>query len=227
MVKTPSEIKILREAAIKNQLAILKAIDVIREGATWNEVHRTYEVAVAEQGARVFANFNGAGIHSAGAGRPNRHYPINQGDQICFDSMLKWNRYMGDVQRTVVLGEPSIKMEKYWNAFEVGINTAYENLVPGIETGKLRERTINAVRENGMPSFELAFTHGIGLDHIEVPFIAGGTLGDFPVEENMVLNVDLELHEIGWGGMFFEETMLITEFGAERLYNLDRKLFVC
>jgi Xaa-Pro aminopeptidase len=124
--------------------------------------------------------------------------------------MLKWNRYMGDVQRTVVLGEPSIKMEKYWNAFEVGINTAYENLVPGIETGKLRERTINAVRENGMPSFELAFTHGIGLDHIEVPFIAGGTLGDFPVEENMVLNVDLELHEIGWGGMFFEETMLIT-----------------
>ena len=47
--------------------------------------------------------------------------------------------------------------------------------------------------------------HGIGLDHIEVPFIAGGTLGDFPIEENMVLNIDLELHE--GGGMFFEETM--------------------
>jgi len=227
MVKTPLEITILRQAAIKNQKCILRAIDAIKEGATWGEVHRTYEIAVAEQGARVFANFNGAGIHSAGAGRPNRDYPINKGDQICFDSMLKWNRYMGDIQRTVVLGEPSKKMEKYWNAFEFGIDVAYQNLLPGVETGKLREKTISAVRSNGLPSFELAFTHGIGLDHIEVPFIAGGTLGDFIIEENMILNIDLELHEIGWGGMFFEETMLITASGAERLYNLDRKLFVC
>ena len=52
-------------------------------------------------------------------------------------------------------------------------------------------------------------------------------MGDFIIEENMILNIDLELHEIGWGGMFFEETMLITASGAERLYNLDRKLFVC
>ena len=117
-------------------------------------------------------------------------------------------------------------MRDYWHAFECGIETAYENLKPGVETGKFREKTISAVRENGLPTFELAFTHGIGLDHIEVPFIAGGNLGDFPVEENMVLNIDLELHEIGWGGMFFEETMLITATGAERLYDLDRKLFV-
>ena len=226
MVKTSDEIEILREAAVKNQKSIEKAISVIEAGITWEEVHKTYEVSVAEQGARVFANFNGAGINSAGAGRPNRAYPIKKGDQICFDSMLKWNRYMGDVQRTVVLGEPSKKMRDYWHAFECGIETAYENLKPGVETGKFREKTISAVRENGLPTFELAFTHGIGLDHIEVPFIAGGNLGDFPVEENMVLNIDLELHEIGWGGMFFEETMLITATGAERLYDLDRKLFV-
>jgi Xaa-Pro dipeptidase len=226
MVKTPDEIKILREAAVKNQKSIEKAISAISAGVTWEEVHRAYEVSVAEQGARVFANFNGAGLNSAGAGRPNRAYPIKEGDQICFDSMLKWNRYMGDVQRTVVLGEPSKKMRDYWHAFECGIETAYESLKPGVETGKFREKTISSVRENGLPTFELAFTHGIGLDHIEVPFIAGGNLGDFPVEQNMVLNIDLELHEIGWGGMFFEETMLITAGGAERLYNLDRKLFV-
>ena len=40
----------------------------------------------------------------------------------------------------------------------------------------------------------------------------------------MVLNIDLELHEVGWGGMFFEETMLITKNGAERLYDLEREL---
>ena len=48
-----------------------------------------------------------------------------------------------------------------------------------------------------------------------MPFIAGGNLGDFRVEENMVLNIDMELHEIGWGGMFFEESMRVTATGSE------------
>jgi hypothetical protein len=40
----------------------------------------------------------------------------------------------------------------------------------------------------------------------------------------MVLNIDMELHEIGWGGLFFEESMLVTADGAERLYTLPRAL---
>jgi Xaa-Pro aminopeptidase len=226
MVKTPDEIAMLRAAATKNQIAMSRAIDAIRDGATWLEVSRAYEVAVAEQGARVFASFNGAGSRSAGAARPDAAYPIRPGDQVCFDSMLKWRRYIGDAQRTVVLGEPSAKATRYWRAYAAGIAEAYDTLRPGVNTGDLRNRTIDTVRRNGMPSFELAFSHGIGLDHIEVPFIAGGTLGDFPVVENMVLNIDMELHEIGWGGLFFEESMLVTRDGAERLYTLKRDLII-
>ncbi len=224
MVKTAPEIEILRQAAKINQQAMRDAFAAIVPGSTWHDVHTAYEVSVARQGARVFANFNGAGVRSAGAGRPDRHYPIRPGDQVCFDSMLKWRRYIGDAQRTAVLGEPSAKLKRYWQAYEAGIATAYDTLKPGVSTAELRRRTIDTVRKSGLPSFELAFTHGIGLDHIEVPFIAGGTLGDFRVEENMVLNIDMELHEIGWGGMFFEESMRVTRDGAERLYDLDRSL---
>jgi Xaa-Pro aminopeptidase len=138
--------------------------------------------------------------------------------------MLKWRRYMGDAQRSVVLGEAPLRLRKAWDAYAAGIAEAYDTLRPGIATGELRDRTIRTVRDNGLPSFALAFSHGIGLDHIEVPFIAGGTLGDFPVQQNMVLNIDMELHEIGWGGLFFEESMLVTATGAERLYTLPRAL---
>ncbi|WP_446831611.1 M24 family metallopeptidase [Candidatus Foliamicus sp.] len=224
MVKTPDEITILKQAAVKNEAALRTALAAIREGATWNEVYTAYEVAVVEQGAHPFATFNGAGPMSAGAGRPERDYVIQPGDQVCFDSMMKWRRYMGDAQRTAVLGEASPKMERYWRAYAAGIQEAYSQLRPGIQTGELRDRVIRAVRAAGLPSFTLAFTHGIGLDHIEVPFIAGGNLGDFRIEENMVLNIDMELHEIGWGGMFFEESMRITANGAERLYTLERDL---
>jgi Xaa-Pro dipeptidase len=224
MVKTEDEIAILKEAARRNERAMRKAFGAIVRGATWEDVNRAYEVAVAEEDGRVYASFNGAGRKSAGATRPDRAYPIEPGDQICFDSMMKFNRYMGDAQRTVVLGEASPKLERYWSAYAAGIEAAYDSLKPGVSTGKLREICIDTVRKNGLPSFELAFSHGIGLDHIEVPFIAGGTLGDFIVQENMVLNIDMELHEIGWGGVFFEETMRVTANGAERLYDLPRDL---
>ncbi len=224
MVKTADEIAILREAARKNQRAMEAAIAAIRDGATWYEVSNAYEIEVARQGARVFASFNGAGLRSAGAARPDARYPIQPGDQVCFDSMLKWRRYMGDAQRSVVLGEAPLRLRKAWDAYAAGIAEAYDTLRPGIATGELRDRTIRTVRDNGLPSFALAFSHGIGLDHIEVPFIAGGTLGDFPVQQNMVLNIDMELHEIGWGGLFFEESMLVTATGAERLYTLPRAL---
>ena len=226
MVKTPDEIVLLRESARKNAIAIQSAVSAIRHGATWEDVYRAYEVSVASQGARVFATFNGAGPRSAGAGRVNKRYPIQEGEQICFDAMLKWQRYMGDAQRTAVLGEPSAKLRRYWAAYEAGIEVAYGGLRPGASTAVLRDETIAAVRRSGIPTFELAFTHGIGLDHIEVPFIAGGQLGDFKILENMVLNFDMELHEIGWGGMFFEESMLITSNGAERLYDLPRELLL-
>jgi Xaa-Pro aminopeptidase len=224
MVKTAKEISILREAAKRNEAAMRKAFGAIRHGATWDDVNRAYEIGVAEQGCRVYASFNGAGRRSAGAGRPDRRYEIEPGDQICFDSMLKWQRYMGDAQRTVVLGEASSKLERYWAAYKAGIDVAYSNMRPGMSTGKLREMCIDAVRKNGLPSFELAFSHGIGLDHIEVPFVSGGTLGDFEIVPNMVLNLDMELHEIGWGGVFFEESMVITQDGAERLYEMPREL---
>jgi Xaa-Pro aminopeptidase len=226
MVKTREEIGILREAAQKNAVAIRAAIDAISAGATWGEIYRTYEITVASQGARVFATYNGAGHKSAGAGRLRREYPIRPGDQVCFDAMLKWRRYMGDAQRTAVLGEPSPKLMRYWRAYLAGIEEGYGGMRPGVATGDLRNRVISAVRKAGLSSFELAFTHGIGLDHIEVPFIAGGQLGDFPIREDMVLNLDMELHEIGWGGLFFEESILITHDSAERLYELPRELFV-
>ena len=224
MVKTPDEIEILRTAAKKNEAAMKKAFAAIRDGGTWEEVVTAYEVGVAEQGGRVLAAFNGAGRKSAGAGRVFKDYPIAMGDQICFDSMMRWRRYMGDCQRTVVLGEPSKKMETYWQGYKTGVEEVYGAMKPGVSTGDLRNQAIDIVRKNGCPTFELAFIHGIGLDHIEVPFIAGGTLGDFPIEENMVLNMDFELHEVGWGGMFFEETMLITKDSAERLYTLPKDL---
>ncbi len=224
MVKTPAEQAIMRESARRNQICIEKAIAAVKPGVTWQEVYTTYEMAVAEQQARVFAVFNGSGPRSAGAGRPNRDYEIKQGDMVCFDCMLKYKRYMGDIQRTVSVGEPTEKLARYWKALKTGVDEAYGSIRPGMSTKDIREAAVSTVRKAGIPDFEVAFIHSIGLEHLEVPAIAGGSLGLFQLEKDMIINVDMEVHEIGFGGVFFEESMLITENGAERLYSVPRDL---
>ena len=224
MVKTPDEIAIMREAAKRNQVAIETAIGAIKQGATWQDIVTAYEVAVIKQQARPFATYNGAGRKSAGASRIDRSYTINQGDMVCFDSMMKYRRYMADCQRTAVLGDAPAKLETYWNAIKTGVDECYSAMKAGVSTADLRERALKTVRKNGIPTFELAFIHGIGLDHIEIPFVAGGKLGVFPLEAGMVINMDMEVHEIGFGGVFFEESMIITPTGAERMYTLPREM---
>ena len=138
--------------------------------------------------------------------------------------MLKYQRYMGDVQRTAVLGQASPKLERYWKALKTGVEAAYSQIGPGKSTAELRQIALDTVRKAGIPDFEVAFIHGIGLDHVVVPVFGSGRLGLFTLETGMVINMDLEVHEIGFGGVFFEETMLVTENGAERLYSLPRDL---
>lgn len=224
MVKTPDEIAILRESAKKNQAAVEGAIATIEAGALWQDVYTAYEAGVAKQHARVFATFNGAGPKGAGAGRLNRDYAIKDGDMVCLDCMLKYRRYMGDCQRTVAVGAAPEKLERYWRALKMGVDEGYSSIRAGVSTSDLRNQALETVRKNGVPDFEVAFIHSIGLDHLEVPAVEGGSLGVFTLQPNMVVNMDMEIHEIGYGGLFFEESMLVTENGAERLYSLPRDM---
>ena len=78
--------------------------------------------------------------------------------------------------------------------------------------------------------------HGIGLEArdyptftrpvtTDAPFLPG-TL-DLPLEENMVVSVELPYGELGLGGFQIEYTLLITSTGAEKLYPHSRELRIC
>src|SRR5262249_40918307 len=133
------------------------------------------------------------------------------------------NRYFADIQRTCVLGKASTKLETYWDAVKAGVDATYAEMRPGVTTAALREKAINVIRRNGVPEFRHAFIHGLGLEHLEVP-TGYGELTGFPLEEGMVINMDIEICEIGFGGTVFEETRLITRDAPERFSEMPREL---
>lgn len=221
-VKSASEVRLMREAAARNQRALTHAVAAISPGASWADVCRAYEHALVDLDCRPFCFYVGAGRRSMGL-RRERDYPIHAGDQVCFDSMITYERYFGDAQRTAVVGTPSDKLARYWTAVEKGASECYGAMAPGVDTATLRTLALNVVRSAGIPTFRHAFVHGLGLDHIELPVGAQG-FGSFTLQPGMIVNMDLEVCEIGFGGVYFEESMLITQTGAERLYSMPREL---
>jgi Xaa-Pro dipeptidase len=221
-VKTNAELTIMREAAARNQGAIGAALDTVTEGVPWRHVRRAYCVAAASADCAAQSFFVGAGRKSMGLWA-DMDYPVPRHAPVCLDAMLTYRRYFGDAQRTAVVGEPTAKLERYWNAVSTAAAEAYDAMRPGVSTADLRARAIDTVRRLGVPHFRHAFVHGLGLDHLELPG-EGRDFGTFTLEADMVVNMDLEVCELGFGGVYFEQTMRITERGAECLYTMPREL---
>lgn len=221
-VKTDDELALMREAAARNERAVLAAAAAARPDTTWAEVHRAYMRAAVEQDCRPFCMYVGAGRRSMGLHADN-DYAIRPGDQLCFDAMLTFGNYFGDVQRTFVVGGPSRRLQQAWKAVGDAAEACYADMRPGKDTAELRRSAIERVRAAGLGGFRHAFVHGLGLDHIEHPTGAAG-FEPFRLETGMVVNMDLEFCEIGFGGVYFEDTVVIREDGPERLYTLPRTL---
>jgi Xaa-Pro aminopeptidase len=221
-VKTDDELALMREAAARNQRAVLVAAAAARPGTTWAEVRRAYMREAVEQDCRPFCMYVGAGRRSMGL-HADDGYGIKAGDQLCFDAMLTFHNYFGDVQRTFVTGAPSRRLRQAWKAVGDAAEACYADMRPGKDTAELRQSAIDRVRAAGLGGFRHAFVHGLGLDHLEHPAGAAG-FEPFRLEAGMVVNMDLEFCEIGFGGVYFEDTVIIRDDGPERLYSLPRAL---
>ncbi|MFZ9690275.1 MAG: M24 family metallopeptidase [Phycisphaerales bacterium] len=221
-IKTDAELALMREAARRNQRALLTAAAAARPGVSWAEVHRAYRREAVEQDCRPVSMYVGAGRRSMGLHADER-YVIQAGDQLCFDAMLTYHNYFGDLQRTFVVGEPSSALRDAWAAIGAAAQACYAHLRPGVNTAQLRQMALDLVHARGLGGFRHAFVHGLGLDHIEHPAGRAG-FEPFTLEAGMVVNMDLEFCEIGFGGVYFEDSVIIREDEPERLYSVPRAL---
>jgi Xaa-Pro aminopeptidase len=223
-VKTPAELALMREAAARNQRALERAIGSVSPGCTWADVHRSWARTACDLDCMPVSLYVGAGRRSMGL-HADETYRIVPGDQLCFDAMLTYQRYYGDMQRTCVLGEPHAALARAWQALETAAERAYDALRPGVRTDTVRELAISVAQRSGLARFRHAFVHGLGLEHLEHPADAKG-FEPFTLEAGMVVNMDLELCELGFGGLYFEDTVVVRENGPERLYTMPRALRV-
>ena len=233
MIKTGAEIERLRNTAILNQRAANALLKSARPGVSEGDLAGVYRAEVARAGGGV------AWLHLA-AGRggnfpPLRDRILKKGDVLRMDMGCHVQGYHADTCRAGCIGDPNEKHRKVYEAVQTGVLKAVELLRPGALPSKLFETMIEGVRKAGIPNYSNFFVgHTLGLEAREFPYTLGPVqelkepflpnTTDVPMEAGMVVNVEASQHELGWGTVSVEYSLVVTEKGYEHLIPPDQRL---
>lgn len=243
MVKTPEEIERLKIVGLKNERAITSVLNKVSKNISEDEITQYYLENIAKEGA-IFDFWNSSagrnssmGIMSSGHFSPYSEYKLKKGDIFRFDGGCIYNKYHADFGGCAVLGTPNKKQKKCYKAIESGMERAKELLQPGVIPSKIFQETVTAVEKAGLKDYSRITTncgHGIGIELRDYPFIRKPVKADspflpgsydVPIEENMVINIEVPYKELGLGGFQIEYTFLVGKDGCKKLYPHERDMY--
>ena len=151
---------------------------------------------------------------------------VEEGDLMILDLNPVVNHYKGDVTRTFSIGEPSDRQRALHDLLVQGHDQAMANVGPGTTAHEVDAIFRNILVGAGYGDYLIGhFGHGIGLQHLERPYIIPGD--DMPLKENMVIALEPGAYIPGDFGMRFEQNYLVTSNGLESLVSYPRELVVC
>lgn len=216
MVKSPLEIRMMREASRRNLDAAHAAIKPLRDGATIREFRNRYFTEAAQRGMTgVFMVIDKSSV-------PTFDAPLRDGQSMLIDCVSHFQQYHGDYGRTVVIGEPSRGMRRATDAMSFAWTAIREQLKPGLTDVDVRRIGVEALKKGGY-STTIGFTpHSVGLQHSDGPrrtdTIVPAPMG-MTLEPGMIISVDCPLFDEGIGGSgHLEDLTLVTADGSECIH---------
>jgi len=223
MVKSSEEVRRLERAALIAEDGIAAVLGMLKPGVTEREAAMVFEQEVVRKGAQTFFTVITMGDRAALADVYASDAALKAGDLIRFDLGCVYRGYRSDISRTAVVGTPSDKQLRYYNAARDGEKAAIAAMKPGVPVSQIFETAMRVTREHGMPHYERYHVgHGIGLEPYDPPTINAAT--QTPLEPGMVFCVETPYYEHGWGGVQVEDAIEITPAGARRLTQSSQEL---
>ena len=244
MVKTKEELDRITTVGLLNERAAQSVLNRLAVGVTEDELTQHFLECIAKEGA-VFEFWNTASgtqssmtIMSYGHVRPPSGYKLKKGDMFRYDGGSIYDRYHSDAGGCAVIGTPSQRQKACYQAIDAGMERALELLKPGAIPSKIFEESSKAVEKAGIKDYtkwSFFCGHGIGIEARDYPiftkpvkatspFLPGSY--DLPIEEGMVISIEVPYGELGLGGFQVEYTLLVKKDGCEKLYPHIRELVV-
>ena len=226
-VKTETEIGNIRKACEITEKSFYSALPLLKEGITEKEFKEKLVSLYLKNGAES-ESFDT--IVAFGTGSAIPHYEtgevkLKKNSVVLIDTGCRVNGYCSDFTRTLFFGEPDEEFIKVYNAV-LSANVYAESMITeGVSLkqadGFARESLIKAgYGEN----FTHSLGHGVGLEIHERPYLS--PRADGVIKENNVFTVEPGAYFYGKFGVRIEDTLVLKNGKAERLFKDDKKLIV-
>jgi Xaa-Pro aminopeptidase len=229
-IKDAEELELIRVAVAANDHGFGAAAMVIAAGVSEFTIQREL---VDQMQKVVFVPIDVSGPNNAfisgprtmllAAGATARR--LERGDLMIIDINPVIRNYKGDTTRTYVVGRPTPDQQKVHDALVRGLEAAEKLAKPGVKASAVANALQEPIISAGYGALTVHGGHGIGLEHLERPYIVPGD--DMPLEEGMVLTFEPGVYLPGIGGLRIEDNYVVTSNGLEALSHYPRELMVC
>jgi Xaa-Pro aminopeptidase len=239
MLKSEHEIALVRESARWAGRAHRLLQDGTRPGLTETEVSAR---ASFEAGQELLADYGGGyqafgwgrsgpfagyrgqiGAHSALPHSLNINAVFEVGDTLVTGASCPMFGYYSELERTMILGEPSAEQRTYFAHMLALQDLAIDLCRAGNRCSDV-DRAVRAYydRHDLAPTWRHHTGHAIGILYHEGPFLDIGD--DRGIEPGMLFTVEPGIYLDGLGGFRHSDTILVTEGDPEFLTDYPRDL---
>lgn len=217
-VKDTEEIKLIREACKMADEGIKAAAEMIRPGVTQKQIAAEAEYAMRKAGSdgASFETIVSAGECCAYPHGTNFDKTVQEGDFVTVDLGATNMFYCSDITRTFIAGKASEKQQKIYETVQSAHQRAYEKIAPGVTAQKVDYAAWRLIDKAGYGDYFVHnLGHGVGIEVHEAPVLSPESK-DILQAGNVVTD-EPGIYLPGYGGVRIEDTVLVTESGAEKL----------
>lgn len=148
---------------------------------------------------------------------------MKKGDVIITEVAADIGGYTCELERTMIIGQASMKQRKYFNVMNDAQRAAYEAMSQGAKCSDVDKASFAVFKKAGLAEFVRHHTgHGLGLDGHEQPWLDVGN--DQQLKAGMIVSLEPGIYEAGFAGFRHSDSVLVTREGAEFLTYYPREL---
>lgn len=227
VIKDETELAHLREASRRTDAAWEEfCATVTLTGQTERQIGDRITAIMAAHGMPgIEFCIVASGPNSASPHHHTGHRVIERGDAVVMDFGATYEGYFSDLTRTPIAGEAHPELVKIYDVVLEAQQAAYEAIRPGVACQEVDRAARRVITEHGYGEYFIhRLGHGIGLTGHEDPYLVEGN--EELLQPGMVMSDEPGIYVPDRWGVRIEDTVVVTETGAERYNHVPRELTV-